>query len=229
MKVSVIIPVYNEEATIQKIIEKVMSADFLFCEKEIIVIDDCSTDNTFNNLKKYEKQKNIKIVKNSSNKGKGFSVREGIKTSSGDVILIQDADLEYDPQDYPKLLKPIIEEKSNTVYGSRFTGEHNNLFFTHWIANKFITFLIDVFFNTTLSDVEVGYKVFKKSLLNKFILKENRFAFEIEITAKVLKLKEKIFEVPISYTGRDYNEGKKIGWKDGIHAIWCILRYRLFN
>lgn len=227
MKISIIIPVYNEEKTIEPLLQKVINITLPHIDKEIIVIDDASTDQTPHILKKY--QSLVKYVRNKENSGKGFSLRKGFAESSGEIVIIQDADLEYDPQDYPKLLKPILEEKSNVVYGSRFTGEHNNLFFTHWIANKFITFLIDVFFNTTLSDVEVGYKVFKKSLLDKIILLENRFAFEIEITAKVLKLKEKIFEVPISYTGRDYNEGKKIGWKDGIHAIWCILRYRLFN
>lgn len=227
MKVSIIIPVYNEEKTIELILQKVMSVIIPHIDKEIIVIDDASTDKTSQILKKYDKQ--VKYIKNNQNRGKGFSIRQGISEATGEVLIIQDADLEYDPDDYQKLLDPIIKGKANVVFGSRFTGSHNNLFYTHWIANKFITFLVDLFFNTTLSDVEVGYKVFKKSVLDKIRFQENRFGFEIEITAKILKLKEKIYEVPISYTGRDYEEGKKIGWKDGINAFFCIFKYRFFN
>lgn len=226
MKVSIIIPVFNEEDTMAQILDKVFSVNTPHIEKEIIVIDDCSTDRTAQILMKNRDK--IKYLKNDKNQGKGFSVRRGIEKATGEVVIIQDADLEYDPNDYEKLLKPIFDGKANVVFGSRFTGEHNNLFFTHLIANKFITFLIDVFFNTTLSDVEVGYKVFKKNVLDKINLRENRFGFEIEITAKILKLKEKIFEVPISYTGRDYEEGKKIGWKDGFQSLWCVFKYRFF-
>ncbi len=196
-------------------------------EKEIIVVDDFSSDNTPQILMKIGSK--IKYLRNDKNQGKGFSVRRGIGAATGDLVIVQDADLEYDPQDFAALIKPISEDKANAVYGSRFTGPHNNLFYTHLIANKFITFLIDLFFNTTLSDVEVGYKVFRKSLLDKINLKENRFGFEIEVTAKVLKSGEKIFEVPITYVGRDYSEGKKIGFKDGIMAIIDIFKYRLFD
>lgn len=227
MKISVIVPVFNEEKTIADILEKVLHVSVFGHQTEIIVVDDASTDATGQILKKYGDK--IKFFQNKKNSGKGFSVRRGIQQATGDVIIIQDADLEYDPNDYEKLLKPITEGKANVVFGSRFTGEHNNLFYTHLIANKFITFLIDIFFNTTLSDVEVGYKVFKKSTLDKISLVENRFGFEIEVTAKILKLKEKIFEVPISYTGRDYEEGKKIGWQDGFQALWCVFKYRFFN
>jgi glycosyltransferase involved in cell wall biosynthesis len=193
---------------------------------EIIVVDDASSDGTAQILMKYPGK--IKFLRNQKNSGKGFSVREGIKAATGDLVIVQDADMEYDPNDFEKLIKPILDGKASVVYGSRFTGEHNNLFFTHLLANKFITFLIDILFNTTLSDVEVGYKVFKKTVLDKINLQENRFGFEIEVTAKALKLKEKIFEVPISYTGRDYDEGKKIGMKDGFQALWCIFKYRFF-
>ncbi len=226
MKISILIPVFNEEETMMQILDKVSSVNIFHIKKEIIVIDDCSTDRTAQILMKSGNK--IKYLRNEKNRGKGYSVRRGIKVATGDVMIMQDADLEYDPNDYEKLLKPIFDGKANVVFGSRFTGEHNNLFFTHFIANKFITFLIDVFFNTTLSDVEVGYKVFKKSLLDKINLREDRFSFEIEITAKILKLKEKIFEVPISYTGRGYEEGKKIGWKDGLQALWCVFKYRFF-
>lgn len=222
--ISIIIPIFNEEKTISQILDKVLAVQPFHIKKEIIVIDDASTDTSHQILMNYSDK--IKYFKNETNCGKGYSVRKGIEEATGDVVIIQDADLEYEPQDYEKLLKPIIDKKANVVFGSRFTGEHNNLFYTHLVANKFITFLIDIFFNTTLSDVEVGYKVFKKSVLDKIKLKENRFGFEIEVAAKILKLGEKIYEVPISYTGRDYSEGKKIGFKDGLQALWCIFKYR---
>jgi glycosyltransferase involved in cell wall biosynthesis len=227
MKISIIIPVFNEEKTISQILDKVEHVSIFGHEKEIIVVDDSSFDGTEEILKKYAGK--IKYFRNQTNSGKGFSVRTGIEKATGDVVIIQDADMEYDPNDFEKLIKPIIDGKANVVFGSRFTGEHNNLFFTHLIANKFITLLIDVLFNTTLSDVEVGYKVFRKSVLDKIKLNENTFGFEIEVTAKILKLKEKIFEVPISYTGRDYEEGKKIGMKDGFQALWCIFKYRFIR
>lgn len=227
MKLSIVIPVFNEEKTIQEILKKVFDFSGFQGDKEIIVINDASTDKTEQILEKF--QHKIKYIKNDVNLGKGFSLRKGFEKVTGDIVIVQDADLEYDPQDYPALIHPILAKKANVVYGSRFTGPHNNLFFIHFLANKFITFLIDLFFNTTLSDVEVGYKVFKKEILDKIKLKENRFGFEIEITAKILKLGEKIFEVPIAYVGRDYQEGKKIGFFDGINALIAIFRYRFFK
>jgi glycosyltransferase involved in cell wall biosynthesis len=226
-KLSIIIPVYNEGKTIAPILEKVFHAALEGIEKEIIVVDDASTDTTSRVLDGFKDK--IKYLRNDKNSGKGYSVRRGIKVATGDLVIVQDADLEYDPADYPALVKPILENNANAVYGSRFTGPHNNLFYTHLIANKFITFLVDIFFNTTLSDVEVGYKVFRKSLLDKINLQEDRFGFEIEVTVKVLKLGEKIFEVPITYVGRDYAAGKKIGFKDGLNALWAIFKYRFFS
>lgn len=225
MKLSIIIPVFNESKTIGEILEKVLAAKSLHMDKEIIVVNDASNDGTDKILEKYHDK--IKYLKNDVNRGKGFSIRRGIEAANGNVILIQDADLEYDPQEYDLLLKPICEAKAKVVYGSRFTGAHNNLFFTHFLANKCITFLIDLLFNTTLSDVEVGYKVITKSIIDRIELSEDRFGFEIEVTAKILKLGEKIFEIPITYTGRDYEEGKKIGLTDGFRALWCVFKYRL--
>jgi glycosyltransferase involved in cell wall biosynthesis len=227
MKVSIIIPVFNEEQTVAQILDKVFAVNLAHMEKEIIVVDDCSTDTTHQILMKTGSK--IKYLRNEENRGKGFSVKRGIDEATGDVVIIQDADLEYDPQDYAILLKPITEGKANVVYGSRFTGPHNNLLFTHLVANKIFTLVVDLLFNTTLSDVEVGYKVAKKKLLDKITLREPRFGFDIEITAKMLKLGEKIYEVPISYVGRDYTEGKKIGIKDAFNALFCILKYRVVD
>lgn len=227
MKISVIIPVYNEEKTIETILQKVIGVNLPHIEKEIIVVDDASSDKTSHILKKFENT--VKYFRNGENRGKGFSLRKGIKEATGEILIIQDADLEYDPEDYQKLLDPILKGRANVVFGSRFTGSHNNLLFWHLIANKFITFLINILFNTTISDVEVGYKVLKKSSLEKIHLIEDRFGFEIEIAAKLLKNHEKIFEVPITYTGRDYTEGKKIGVKDGLNAFWCIFKYKFLD
>lgn len=224
---SVIIPTFNEKNTAAEIIQRVLQVNLEHTEKEIIVVDDASTDDTETILKKYADK--IKYLKNEKNMGKGYSVRRGFAAARGGIIIVQDADLEYDPRDYASLVRPIQEGKAHAVYGSRFTGPHNNLFFSHLLANKFITFLIDLLFNTTLSDVEVGYKVFSKSLLDKITLHENRFGFEIEITAKILRLGEKIYEVPISYMGRDYSEGKKIGFRDGLNALWSVFKYRFFS
>lgn len=227
MTISIIIPIFNEEKTISVLLDKVLAIQPFHIQKEIIVVDDASTDASHQILMNY--QSKIKYCKNETNHGKGYSIRKGIKEAKGDVIIIQDADLEYDPKDYEKLLLPVIEKKAQVVYGSRFTGPHNNLFFTHYLANKFITFLIDLFFNTTLSDVEVGYKVFTKNVLDKITLHESRFGFEIEVTAKILKTGEKIYEVPITYTGRDYSEGKKIGFMDGVNALLATFKYRFFD
>ncbi|PIS09379.1 glycosyl transferase [Candidatus Beckwithbacteria bacterium CG10_big_fil_rev_8_21_14_0_10_34_10] len=226
MKLSIIIPSFNEENTIEEIIKRVKKEKINEVEKEIIIVNDGSTDKTKNILKKMP---GIKLVDYEKNQGKGYAIRQGIKTATGDYILIQDADLEYDPRDYKKLLKPILEEKTEVVYGSRFLGERRNMFFWHMLGNKFLSFSTNVLFNTTLSDMEVGYKVIPRKLLLSLDLKENCFGFEPEVTAKILRKKKRIYEVPISYSGREYDEGKKITWLDGIKAIFFLLKYRFFN
>ena len=229
MKLSIIIPCFNEEGTIKEIIEKITSLKDI--EKEIIVIDDNSTDKSKSILQNDLKDKIDQLILNDQNYGKGYSIRQGINKASGDIILIQDADLEYDPIDYYKLLKPIKKGLADVVYGSRFLGgeERRVLYFWHTIGNKFLTFLSNMLSNLNLTDVEVGYKVFKSEVIKNIILKENRFGFEPEITAKIAKKNLKIYEVSINYFGRTYSEGKKITWKDGISALKCILVYNLFK
>lgn len=228
MTLSIIIPVYNEKTTIEAIIDKVLLVKIPNTKKEIIIVDDKSTDGTTEILRKLE-QKGLKIFYHSVNKGKGAAVRTGLLKASGDFILIQDADLEYDPQDIPRLFKPILEGKAEVVYGSRFTGEHRNMLFWHMAGNKFLSFITNVLFNTTLSDMEVCYKLFSKESLKGINLKEERFGFDPEITAKVLRKGIRIYEVPISYTGREFNEGKKINWKDGFRILWVLFKYRFLK
>ena len=229
MKVSIIIPCYNEESTIKEIINKINSETSI--EKEIIVIDDYSKDKTREILENDLRQNVHKIILNDKNYGKGYSIKKGIENATGDCILIQDADLEYDPTDYNKLLRPIKNGIADVVYGSRFIGtsEKRVLYFWHTVGNKFLTLLSNMFSNLNLTDMEVGYKVFKTSVLKEITLVENRFGFEPEITAKIAKKDIKIYEVGISYFGRKYSEGKKITWKDGFSAIRCIVKYNLFN
>lgn len=231
IKVSIVIPCFNEVKTIGSILEKVLDVQ-LSLDKEIIIVDDFSTDGTREYLKAIEGHNNlIKIIYHTENRGKGAALRAGFKLASGNIILIQDADLEYDPADYNKLLDPIIEGRADVVYGSRFIGgeQHRVLFFWHSIGNKILTFLSNAFTNLNLSDMEVCYKAFRKEILDKLELKENRFGFEPEITAKISKLNCRIYEVGISYYGRSYEEGKKINWKDGVRAIYVILKYNLFG
>ena len=235
ISVSIIIPVYNEERTILTILEKIkdkineLKHDIDF---ELIIVDDHSSDKTKEILKENKHLYNL-LLENSKNKGKGFSVNQGIQSASKEVILIQDADLEYLPENYENLIKPFINSNADVVYGSRFrTTEVNRvIFFWHYIANKLITFTSNCFSNLNLSDVEVGYKLFRKNLLDNIVLTENSFGFEIEITHKLasLKKKVKIFEVGISYYARDYSEGKKIGAKDALRAIYCILKFGIFK
>jgi glycosyltransferase involved in cell wall biosynthesis len=228
MKLSIIIPCYNESNTIEKIINKVINQkDY---DKEIIVIDDFSTDGSIEILKIFDEKKVIKLILNNLNRGKGYCVKKGIEQSTGDIILIQDADLEYDPDDYKKLLKPIINDNADVVYGSRFIGgdERRILFFWHTIANKLLTLLSNMFTNLNLTDMETCYKVFKKDLMKGIDLKENGFGFDPEITAKIAKQKPKIYEVGISYFGRTYEEGKKINLKDAFIVLKCIIIYNLF-
>jgi len=229
MKISIIIPCFNEEKTISLVINKILSN--YAGEKEIIVIDDCSNDKTREILKSDLENKIDKLIFNEKNYGKGFSIRKGINIAEGDVILIQDADLEYDPLDYNKLLKPIEKGVADVVYGSRFLGgeEKRVLYFWHTIGNKFLTTFSNMFSNLNLTDMEVGYKLFKSNVIKDIDLIENRFGFEPEITAKIAKKKIRIFEVGISYYGRKYEDGKKITWKDGVSALRCIIKYNLFN
>ncbi len=233
MKLSIIVPVFNEEKTIGEILQRLAEAELNRVEKEVVVVDDGSTDRTKKLLAAIEKQsqkekrfQSFKVIFHPENQGKGAAVRTGLAETSGDYVLIQDADLEYDPEDISKLLKPIKEGKTEVVYGSRFTGERRNMFFWHMVGNKLLSLLINLLYNTTLSDMEVGYKLINSRLLTGLHLTANRFDFEPEITAKLLKKGLKIYEVPISYAGRDYHEGKKITWKDGLKAIWVILRER---
>jgi glycosyltransferase involved in cell wall biosynthesis len=228
MKLSVIIPVYNEKNTIEEIIHRVLNVE-IGLEKEIIIVDDCSQDGTREILEGLN-QPNIKVYFHSKNQGKGAALQTGFSKAEGDIILIQDADLEYDPREYPILLEPILDGRADAVYGSRFLGgPHRVLFFWHYIGNRLLTTFSNMLSNLNLTDMETCYKVFKREVLNKITVKSKRFGFEPEITTKLAKLKCKIYEVPISYSRRDYNEGKKIGWKDGIAAIFHILRFKFFR
>lgn len=229
MKISIIIPCYNEENTIEKIIDKILNQSQF--DKEIIVIDDYSTDNTRKILKEIKDKKISKLLLNESNFGKGYSISKGIENAKGDIILIQDADLEYDPKDYNKILLPIINDYADVVYGSRFVNsdEKRVLFFWHSLGNKFLTLLSNIFTNLNLTDMECCYKAFKSEVIKEIKLKENRFGFEPEITAKIAKKNLRIYEIGISYHGRTYKDGKKITWRDGISALRCILIYNLFK
>ena len=228
MKLSIIIPCYNESATISQVINKICELN-LPVQKEIVIVDDCSKDSSREYLETLENVQNIKVYFHEKNLGKGAALRTGFSNATGDIMLIQDADLEYDPSEYPKLLKPILEGRADVVYGSRFSGgeEHRVLYFWHYVGNNFLTLLSNVFTNLNLTDMEVCYKVFRKEILKKIVLRENRFGFEPEITAKISRLKCSVYEVGISYSGRTYDEGKKINWKDGIRAIYVILKYGL--
>jgi glycosyltransferase involved in cell wall biosynthesis len=227
MKLSVVIPVYNEKDTILEIVKRVRSVNL---PKEIIIVDDGSTDGTADALRGLPPSDDLKIILQPRNRGKGAVLRTGFEAVSGDIVVIQDADLEYDPAEYPVLIQPILADKADVVYGSRFlSGPHRVIFFWHYLGNRCLTLLSNVLTNLNLTDMEVGYKVFRADLLKKMRLRENRFGFEPEFTAKVSRIRCRIYEVPISYSGRDYAEGKKIGWKDGIAAIYFILKYRFFD
>ncbi len=234
-KLSIIIPAYNEEATIHKILEKVHQVKLIDnIEKEVIIVNDCSKDNTAAKIiaLKNEKYEYIKFVEHTINKGKGAAIHTGIKEASGDYIIVQDADLEYDPNEYNILLKPIVDGFADVVYGTRFMGgkPHRILFFWHSIGNAVLTFLSNMFTNLNLTDMETCYKLFKADIIKGIDFKENRFGFEPEVTAKISRIENiRIYEVGISYYGRTYAEGKKINWKDGFRAIFCILKYGLFK
>ena len=227
LKLSIIIPIYNEYETLRTLISKVEAVPY---DKEIILIDDCSTDGTRDLLKEYEGRRNFKIFCHKHNKGKGAALQNGFSNAKGDIIVTQDADLEYDPDDYSVLLKPILDGQADVVFGSRFLGgPHRVLFFWHYVGNKFLTAMSNLFFNLNLTDMETGYKVFTKEVNNSLTFKSKRFGFEPEFTAKVAKKQFRIFEVPISYNGRTYSEGKKITWKDGLAAIWFIFKFRFLD
>jgi len=231
MKLSIVIPCFNEIKTIDDVIKKILSVP-LEIEKEIIIVDDYSTDGTREYLKSLDGNGNfIKCVYHERNQGKGAALHSGFRIASGDIVLIQDADLEYNPEEYPKLLKPITEQNADVVFGSRFIGgeSHRVLFYWHSVGNKFLTFLSNIFTNLNLTDMEVCYKVFKRDILDRIELKEKRFGFEPEFTSKVSQLNCRIYEVGISYSGRTYNEGKKINWKDGVRAIYVIFKYGIFG
>jgi glycosyltransferase involved in cell wall biosynthesis len=228
MKISVVMPVYNEIGTIDEILNRVQAVAM---EKEIVIVDDYSTDGTRERLKKIEQgHGNVKVFYHERNQGKGAALRTGFEGVTGDIVIIQDADLEYDPKEYPVLLEPILDGRADVVYGSRFLGgPHRVLFFWHYVGNKFLTLLCNAFTNLNLTDMETCYKVFKREILEGMDLKSNRFGFEPEFTIKIAKKKLRIYEVAISYSGRTYAEGKKIGWKDGVKAIIAIFWFRFFD
>ncbi|MDX9851714.1 MAG: glycosyltransferase family 2 protein [Anaerolineaceae bacterium] len=226
-KLSVVIPVYNEEQFVSTTIQRVLDVTMEGLELELVVVDDGSKDRTVEILQQLAvEHPQIKVFQQPVNMGKGAALRRGFKEATGDIILIQDADLEYDPSDYPNLLKPILDGNADVVYGSRFLGgPHRVLYFWHYNGNRFLTFLSNITTNLNLTDMETGYKVFRANVIKEIPLKSNRFGFEPEVTAKLARRGWRMFETPISYFGRSYAEGKKIGWKDGFQAIYCIIRY----
>lgn len=228
MKLSIVIPVYNEKSTIREIIRRVQAVD-LGMEREIVVVDDGSTDGTREILAGLASGQ-IKVLLHEKNKGKGGALQTGFSAAEGDIVLVQDADLEYDPKEYPTLLAPILDGRADVVYGSRFLGgPHRVLFFWHSVGNRLLTSFSNMVSNLNLTDMETCYKVFKSEILRKIRLRSERFGFEPEITIKMAKLKCRVYEVPVSYSGRDYAEGKKIGWRDGLAAIFHIVRFRFFD
>ncbi len=223
MLLSIIMPVFNERATIEEIIKRVRDVDV---EKELIIVDDYSTDGTRDVLEEYENEDDITVLYHSMNRGKGAALRTGLEHVNGDIVMFQDADLEYLPEEYPKLLDPILRGRADVVYGSRFKGVHRAFMFWHYMGNKLLTLITNVLYNSCLTDMETCYKVFKKDIIKRITIKSNRFNVEPEITAKVLKQRVKLVEVGITYIGRDYVEGKKITWRDGVSALWTLFKYR---
>jgi glycosyltransferase involved in cell wall biosynthesis len=225
MKLSIIIPAYNERNTIKEILRRVRAVDLGEIAKEIIVVDDGSTDGT-SDILKLEEDSTTRVIRQDENRGKGAAIRAALPQTTGDYIIIQDADLEYDPEDYRVMLAPILKRKADVVYGSRFTGEHRDMLYWHWLGNKFLNLVTNILYNTTLSDMETCYKLFSSDSLKGIEIESRGFDFEPEITAKLLKKKIRIYEVPVSYAGREYDEGKKIVWMDGLTALWTLIKYR---
>jgi glycosyltransferase involved in cell wall biosynthesis len=229
MLLSIIIPVYNEAATLDTLIDRVLAVDLGETRKEILLIDDGSKDGSRELLKKYEGRPGFKVLLHERNSGKGRAVRTGLEHFTGDLVIIQDADLEYDPQDYPRMLAPIVQGKADVVYGSRFKGEGRAFLATHYYGNRFISFVANILYNTCLTDIETCYKAFRREVFDKVRLTSDRFNIEPEITAKIFKHRFRVYEVAISYSGRDFSEGKKITWRDGVSAIWALIKFRFFD
>ena len=229
MKLSIIIPVYNELSTLEEIVNRVKNSPV--DDKEIIIVDDFSTDGTRDLIEEKIRSQVDRVIYQDRNYGKGFALKAGFAAATGDIVMVQDADLEYDPDQYPMLIEPIVTDRADVVYGSRFQGggPHRAVYFWHYVGNRALTLLSNMFTNINLTDMETCYKVFRREIIQSIDIKEPRFGFEPEITAKLARKRVRIYELGISYYGRTYDEGKKIGWRDGVHAIWCILKYNLWS
>ena len=228
-RLSILIPVYNEARTIGEVLRRVRAVELPY-ERELVVVDDGSTDGTRDYLQEEaSRSRDLVLILHPVNRGKGAAIRSALEAATGDVLIVHDADLEYDPRDYPRLLRPIAEGRAQVVYGSRFLGEHKAMYFWHWVGNRFLTFVANLLYDTTLTDMETGYKVFTAEVARQLRLRSDRWGFDPEITAQILRRGYRIYEVPIAYNGREYWEGKKITWRDGLTVLATLLRYRFFD